>query len=115
MLRPHCSYMRSANTPSQIMKNTSEILDQLRGMRDELLEQYHVRRIGIFGSYSRKNQNEQSDLDLIVEFDRPIGMMAFVHLKNLLSDRLSLPIDLVTPDGLHPLIREQVLHEVLYV
>lgn len=97
------------------MRNTSEILDTLRSMRSELKERYHVSSIGIFGSYSRKRQTEQSDLDRVVEFDRPIGMMAFVHLKDLLSDRLAIRVDLVTPAGLHPLIRDQVMHEVVYV
>lgn len=97
------------------MRNTSEILEQLRGLRLELREQYHIRNIGIFGSYSRKSQTEQSDLDLVVEFDQPIGMMAFVHLKNILSERLNIKVDLVTPEGLHPLIRDQVMHEVVYV
>jgi hypothetical protein len=97
------------------MRDTSEILDQLRGMRNELRERYHIRSIGIFGSYSRKHQTEQSDLDLVVEFDQPIGMMAFVHLKNMISDRLNIKVDLVTPDGLHPLIRDQIMHEVVYV
>jgi predicted nucleotidyltransferase len=97
------------------MRDTSDILDQLRGMRYELKERYHIRSIGIFGSYSRKHQTEQSDLDLVVEFDQPIGMMAFVHLKDLISDRLNIKVDLVTPEGLHPLIRDQVMHEVVYV
>ena len=97
------------------MRDTSDILDQLRGMRHELQERYHIRSIGIFGSYSRKHQTEQSDLDLAVEFDQPIGMMAFVLLKNMISDRLNIKVDLVTPDGLHPLIRDQVMHEVGYV
>ena len=44
-------------------------------MRHELRERYHIRRIGIFGSYSRKHKTEQSDFDLVVEFDQPIGMM----------------------------------------
>jgi hypothetical protein len=99
----------------RIMRDTSEILDTLRSMRHELAARYHVRRIGIFGSYSKKHQTEQSDLDLVVEFDQPIGMMAFVHLKNLIADRLDIKVDLVTPDGLHPLIRDQVMHEVVYV
>jgi len=97
------------------MRDTSVILDQLRSMRHELRERYHVSSIGIFGSYSRKDQTEQSDLDLVVEFEEPIGMMAFVHLKNLIADRLKIRIDLVTPEGLHPLIRDQVMHEVVYV
>jgi predicted nucleotidyltransferase len=97
------------------MRGTVEILDQLRGMRHELNEQYHVRTIGIFGSYSQEHQTEHSDLDLVVEFDQPIGMMAFVHLRDLIADRLKIQVDLVTPDGLHPLIRDRVMHEVVYV
>jgi predicted nucleotidyltransferase len=97
------------------MRETSEIRDQLKGLMDELSVRFHVKSIGIFGSYSRKHQTEKSDLDLVVEFDQPIGMMAFVHLKNLISDRLAIKVDLVTPEGLHPLIRDQVMHEVVYV
>jgi uncharacterized protein len=97
------------------MRDTPTIMDQLRDMRLELNEKYHVRSIGVFGSYSRKHQTEQSDLDLVVEFDHPIGMMAFVHLKNLISGRLKINVDLVTPEGLHPLIRDQIMHEVVYV
>ena len=96
------------------MQDTVGILEQLRGMRHDLEEQYHVKRIGIFGWYAKKAQTDESDLDLVVEFSRPIGMLAFVHLKDLLSRRLNLRIDLVTPDGLHPLIRDQVMHEVVY-
>ena len=96
------------------MQDTAGILEQLRGMRHELEDQYHIKRIGIFGSVRKKAQTDESDLDLVVEFSRPIGMMAFVHLKDLLSRRLNLRIDLVTPDGLHPLIRDQVMHEVVY-
>jgi predicted nucleotidyltransferase len=91
------------------------MLDMLRGMRHELAVQYHVRSFGIFGSYSRKKQTGLSDPELVVEFDQPIGMMAFVHLKNLIADRLTINVDLVTPEGLHPLIRDQVMHEVVYV
>lgn len=97
------------------MRDRAEILDQLRSMRSELKERYHVSRIGIFGSYSRSEQTEKSDLDLVVEFERPIGLFAFVHLKNFIADRLDMVIDLVTPDGLHPLLRDQILHEVVYV
>ncbi len=93
----------------------TKIVNQLKDMMAELHAEYHVRKIGIFGSYSHNRQTDTSDLDLVVEFERPIGMMAFVHLRNLIEDRLGIPIDLVTPDGLHPLIRDQVMHEVVYV
>jgi len=73
---------------------------------------------GALVSSARTQKNtrpNKSDLDLVVEFDQPIGMMAFVHLKNLIADRLDIKVDLVTPDGFHPLIRDQVMHEVVYV
>ncbi|HNX17289.1 MAG TPA: nucleotidyltransferase family protein [Methanoregula sp.] len=97
------------------MQSTSGIIRQLDGMRQELHDRYHVKRIGIFGSYSQGRQKPVSDLDLMVEFERPIGMFAFIHLRNLLMERLKIKVDLVTPDGLHPLIRDDVMREVLYV
>jgi predicted nucleotidyltransferase len=97
------------------MRKKAEIMVLLQDMMNNLHTQYHVRKIGIFGSYSKEKQTDKSDIDIVVEFDQPIGMMAFVHLRNLLSDRLGLEVDLVTPDGLHPLIRDQVLKEVVYV
>lgn len=97
------------------MKTQAEVRDQLRGMMAELYDQYHVRKIGIFGSYSREGQTAGSDLDLVVEFEQPVGMLAFVHLRNRISDRLGIRVDLVTRDGLHPLIRDRVMHEVVYV
>ncbi len=97
------------------MKQNTEIIRQIRGMMGELREKYHVRKIGIFGSYSQERQTEKSDLDLVVEFERPIGMMAFVHLRDDISKRLGLRVDLVTPEGLHPLIHDAVMREVVYV
>jgi predicted nucleotidyltransferase len=97
------------------MKTQAEVRDQLRGMMAELRDTYHVRKIGIFGSYSKDCQSAASDIDLVVEFERPVGMLAFVHLRERLSDRLGARVDLVTRDGLHPLIRDRVMHEVVYV
>jgi len=97
------------------MKTKSDIIGQVRALQDELHHRFHVRKIGIFGSYSREEQKDGSDIDLIVEFDQPIGMMAFVHLQAFLEDALGMRVDLGTPDGLHPLIRDQVLREVVYV
>jgi len=97
------------------MKDRAAIESQLRGMMDELRLRYHVRKIGIFGSYSTGRQTDRSDLDLVVEFEQPVGMMAFVHLRSLIADRLGIPVDLVTPEGLHPLIRDEVMKRVVYV
>ena len=104
-----CEYSR------RDMKKKSEIVEELQGLMAELRKEYHVKKIGIFGSYSLDRQTDKSDLDLVVEFEQPIGMMAFVNLRNLIADRLGIRVDLVTPAGLHPLIRDHVMHEVVYV
>jgi hypothetical protein len=96
------------------MRQTNDIINQIRGMQRELHEKYHLSRIGIFGSFSQGHQTEKSDLDLVVEFERPIGIMAFVHLKDQIREKLGIQVDLVTPEGLHPLVRDTVMREVIY-
>jgi len=115
--RSYSSYIWTAFSPIEIieMRSQAEIKALLREMLPELSVQYHVRKIGIFGSYSKDCQTPKNDLDLVVEFDQPIGMFAFVPLMHGISDRLGTRVDLVTPSGLHPLIRDQVMSEVVYV
>ncbi len=80
-----------------------------------LRREYSVERIGLFGSYARGEQSEGSDVDLIVTFDRPIGLFRFVRLRDYLSKRLGARVDLVTAAALKPGIRERVLKTVQYV
>ncbi len=70
--------------------------------------------IGIFGSVARGEQTESSDIDILVEFSRPVVFFTFLELEEYLSMRLGAPVDLVTPDALKPLIREQMAAEVAY-
>ena len=57
----------------------------------------------------------QSDIDLLVEFSKPVGFVTFMRLENFLSERLGKQVDLVTSDSLKPVIRQDVLAEVIYV
>jgi predicted nucleotidyltransferase len=68
------------------MRKKAEIMGLLQDMMEDLQIKYHVRKIGIFGSYSKGKQTDKSDIDIVVEFDQPIGLMAFAHLKNFISD-----------------------------
>ncbi len=96
------------------MRSREEIFAILQRLRDELSTRFSVSRIGIFGSVARGEQTETSDIDILVEFSRPIGFFTFVELEEYLSLRLGAPVDLVTPDALKPLIRERVAAEVAY-
>ena len=79
----------------------------------QLRAQFHVSRIGIFGSYVRGEQTEDSDVDLLVEFSAPVGW-EFIDLKSRLEEILGLRVDLVTVPALRPEFRDDVLNEVVY-
>ena len=86
---------------------------KLKEHKPILEERYFVKRIGIFGSYARDEQKQESDVDIIVEFTRPVGFK-FIELKLYLEEILDKKVDLVTPNALKPQIKESVLKEVSY-
>ncbi len=92
-----------------------EIKKILEAHKEELNQEYHVQSVGIFGSYLRGEQKETSDVDILVEFEKPIGLIEFVRLKNYLSDLLGIRVDLVMKKALKPKIGRRILEEVLYV
>ena len=92
-----------------------DILASLKNLKKEVAKEYSVKMIGVFGSVARNEQTGQSDIDLLVEFSKPVGFVTFMRLENFLSERLGKPVDLVTPDSLKPVIRLDVLSEVIYV
>jgi len=98
------------------MRSTrQDILVSLKQLKREVKDQYPVRKIGVFGSVARDEQTDESDIDLLVEFSAPVGFVTFMRLEHFLSDRLGKRVDLVTPDALKPVIRQDVLAEVIYV
>ena len=96
------------------MKTTSEIESQLRELKPILAEKFSVERIGYFGSYAMQEQTEDSDLDLLVEFKKPIGW-GFFTMEQFLSEQLGLKIDLVTRNALKAQIKEEILKQVRFV
>ncbi|WP_277867648.1 nucleotidyltransferase family protein [Candidatus Synechococcus calcipolaris] len=78
-------------------------------------EQYHVKELGIFGSFVRQEQTEASDVDVLVEFSQTPSLLKFINLENYLSDNLGVKVDLVHKAGLKPRIGERILAEVIYL
>jgi predicted nucleotidyltransferase len=97
------------------MKNLEEIRQWLVQHKPVLQERYHVKELGIFGSYVRQEQTETSDIDLLVEFSEIPSLLKFVTLENYLSDSLGIKVDLVHKSGLKPRIGERILAEVVYL
>lgn len=76
---------------------------------------YRVKSLGLFGSYVRGQQKESSDVDILVEFDEPIGLLKFMSLEIHLSELLGKRVDLVMETALKPAIGRHILSEVKYI
>ena len=96
------------------MKDLWEIKEALSRQKPVLIEKYKVKETGIFGSYVRGEQENISDIDILVEFSEPIGW-EFIDLQEYLEDILSLKVDLVIANALRSQFKERILREVAYV
>ena len=77
------------------------------------LKKFGVRSISIFGSIARNQARKRSDVDLLVDFNRPIGLFEFARLKMYLEELLGRKVDLVTPEALRKELREVILKEAI--
>ena len=97
-------------------KILAEIMGILKKHEKDLKRRYGVKEIGVFGSYLSSEAGEESDLDILIEFeqDTDIGLLKFVELENYLSGLFGLKVDLVEKSVLKPRIGKHILKEVVY-
>lgn len=92
-----------------------ELLARLRARRREIIA-LDVRALGVFGSFARNDQDNESDIDFLVEFAPDHKTFAkFMQLAFLLEDALQRRVELITPESLKPYMRDQIMDEVEYV
>jgi predicted nucleotidyltransferase len=98
------------------MKKIEEIKDTLKKHKEELRKNFKVKEIGIFGSYVRGEQKKRgSDIDILVDFEEPIGFFKFMDLEEYLSNLLGTKVDLISKKALKPRIGKYILKEVIYI
>lgn len=90
-----------------------KILSLLKGQKRRL-KKFGVRSMSLFGSVARNTARKKSDVDLLVEFDRTIGLFEFARLKIYLEELLGRKVDLVTPEALRKELRESILQEAIH-
>ncbi len=78
------------------------------------LQEFGVKSLAIFGSVVRDEARADSDVDILVEFSRPVGLLAFLRLKRYLEEILGKSVDLVTSKGLRPQWRERIIREAIH-
>jgi predicted nucleotidyltransferase len=96
------------------MKSLEEIKTILLQNKSHLYSKYPIESLAIFGSYARKDQNEQSDLDLLVEFNDKIGIR-FIDLAEELEILFGFKIDLVSKNGIKEKYLKSIKSDLIYV
>ncbi len=96
------------------MKTLEEIKTTLTKHKEKLRQNFKVKKIGIFGSYARGEQKETSDVDVLVEFEEPVGF-AFIHLADSLEELLGIKVDLTTKDAIKPNRWKYIKDDLVYV
>jgi hypothetical protein len=99
---------------NELMKR-EQVIRILSEQQAELTIRYGVRSLSLFGSVARDEAVPTSDVDLLVEFDRPVGYFGLFALQDHLESLLGCKVDLGTPDSLKPRIRARVLGESVRV
>jgi len=97
------------------MKTQTEVLQMLAQQKSSLLETYQITRLGIFGSYARGEQTDDSDIDILVEYEKAPSLWQLIELRDYLSELFTIKVDVVTRNGLKARIKEKVLAEVIYL
>jgi len=97
------------------MGKIEEIKKRLSAHKSDVARKFNVSELGVFGSYVRGEQKKGSDLDILVDFKKPIGLFKFMDLEEYLHNILGLKIDLVSKKALKPRIGLQILKEVIFI
>lgn len=82
--------------------------------KEYIKKKFFVEKIGVFGSYSKSKEGIESDIDILVEFNGPIGW-DFIELKDFLENILNKKVDLVSINALKSQLKDNILNEVIYI
>ena len=96
-----------------VRQRLQRYMDILRHQLPILRAKYHVRYLGVFGSYVQGNPKKTSDLDVLVDFTEAPSLFEFIQLESDLSALLGIKVDLVMKSTLKPLIGKHILSEVV--
>lgn len=97
------------------MKDLNKLRQIVYQHKNQLEKKYYIKTIGLFGSYMKGEQKKESDIDILVEFEKPISLFEFLDLEEYLQKILSSKVDLVSRSTLKPHIGKYILKEVNYL
>ncbi|MBU0483661.1 MAG: nucleotidyltransferase family protein [Proteobacteria bacterium] len=96
------------------MKSRDEVINLLTQVKPELERKYMLKTMALFGSYARNEQNDDSDVDILVDVDPAIGLN-FVLLADRIEAFLELPTEIVSRRAIKPRAYKYIEQDLLYV
>jgi uncharacterized protein len=97
------------------VKTREEIITTLKSLMKTNAGEYHLKRLGIFGSYARGDQDEDSDVDLLVEFSDPPDLFTFYKLEEFLEKEIGVKVEAVRKEALRPEFKDKILSETIFL
>ena len=100
------------------MSYLDEVIRKIKSQYPYLSSEFGIKRIGVFGSVARKADRDQSDIDLVVEFERPIGLK-FMGLAEYMEKLFGRKVDILTKDGIRNIrvkrVSTDIEKDIIYV
>jgi hypothetical protein len=99
------------------MYSQKQIIDFIAKNKPILEQEFHISRIGLFGSFARNEQSSDSDLDLVIEFEENTENLFEVKMavKKFFKEKLDINIDICREKYIKPIFKERILKEAIYV
>ena len=95
--------------------NKSMILDYIKAHKIFFKREFKVKKIGLFGSFSRDEEDDNSDIDIVVELEKP-DMFYLIGIKQTLEEKFNKKVDVVRiRDKMNEVLKDKIMREVIYV
>lgn len=109
---------KSKNEEGEIQmesSNLEEIIQTLRSLKEQIKENYKAEIIGIFGSYARREEKRDSDLDIIVRFEEGATLFDLAGLSIFLREKLDVKVDVVSDKAIREELKDEILKEAISI
>ena len=97
-----------------MLRSKEEIIKTLKKLKNEIKTKYKVKKIGLFGSYANNRQRENSDIDILVEFEDEADLLHYIGLTIFLEETFEKKVDIVSEFAIKEEIRDHIMQEVIY-
>lgn len=92
-------------------EESRKVIDKLKSLRPGLMRENSITRLRIYGSVGRGEASSDSDVDLIVDFEKKPSLLGVVNIQNQIQDILGRKVDMMIEDELHPALKDKILEE----